>query len=96
MNRACIFWECAHVTDQLIMVTPEDIKQWIAEGLPTCEVQVVGDGHHFEAHIVYAGFEGKPLVQRHRMVYATLGDNMREAVHALSIKAVTPEEQQNK
>ena len=75
------------------MVRPEDIQNWIAEGLPGCEVQVVGDGHHFEAVVVSDDFDGKPLVARHRMVYATLGDNMKEAVHALSIKAVTPQEQ---
>ena len=74
------------------MVRPEDIQQWISEGLPGCDVQVVGDGQHFEAVVVSAEFAGKPLIKRHRMVYATMGDKMKEAVHALSIKALTPEE----
>jgi len=74
------------------MVSPDDIKKWISEGLEGSEVQVAGDGRHFEARVVYKGFEGKPLVQRHRMVYEKVGDKMEEAVHALSIKAVTPEE----
>ena len=74
------------------MVTPEEIQQWIGEGLPGSSVRVTGDGHHFDAHVVHVGFAGKSLVQRHRMVYGTLGDKMQAAVHALSIKALTPEE----
>jgi len=41
------------------MVRPEDIKQWIEENLAGAAVEISGDGHHFEAEIVCAGFEGK-------------------------------------
>jgi BolA protein len=47
---------------------------------------------HFRVHIVAAAFAGKPSVQRHRMVYAALGDQLKTDIHALAIRAETPEE----
>jgi BolA family transcriptional regulator, general stress-responsive regulator len=47
---------------------------------------------HFRVHIVAAAFAGKPSVQRHRMVYAALGDQMKTDIHALAIRAETPDE----
>jgi BolA protein len=47
---------------------------------------------HFRVHIVSAAFAGKLGVQRHRMVYAALGDQMKTDIHALAIRAETPEE----
>ena len=49
-------------------------------------------GGHFSVTIVSQAFAGKSLIERHRMVYAALGDLMQSEVHALSIKAQTPEE----
>lgn len=74
------------------MVTPESIQQGIAAGLACEKVQVAGDGQHFEALIVSPAFEGKSRVQRHQMVYAALGDRMREEIHALSMRTLTPAE----
>ena len=74
------------------MVTPEDVKRYIAAGLACEHLQVAGDGHHFEAVIVSSLFEGKRLIQRHQLVYAALGDRMREEIHALSMKTLTPQE----
>jgi acid stress-induced BolA-like protein IbaG/YrbA len=74
------------------MVRPEDIQGYIAQGLACEQLQVVGDGQHFEALIVSAAFVGKSRVQRHQMVYAVLGDRMREEIHALSMKTLTPGE----
>ena len=72
--------------------TPEDVRRYIAEGL-ACEVlEVTGDGRHFEALVVSPAFVGKNRVARHQLVYAALGDRMREEVHALSIRAATPDE----
>ncbi len=51
-----------------------------------------GDGQHFEAVIVSAEFRGKSRVQRHQLVYAALGERMREEIHALSMQTLTPEE----
>ena len=50
-------------------------------------------GGHFNVRIVAAAFAGKPLLERHRMVYAAIGDAMRnDVVHALSIQAKSPDE----
>jgi ABC-2 type transport system permease protein len=76
------------------MVTPDDVKRYIAQGLPCEHLQVAGDGRHFEALIVSAAFDGKRPVQRHQLVYAALGERMREEIHALSMKTLTPAEWQ--
>ncbi|KPK39392.1 MAG: hypothetical protein AMJ69_05720 [Gammaproteobacteria bacterium SG8_47] len=49
-------------------------------------------GGHFDVTIVSEQFAGKSLIERHRLVYAALGDAMNTEIHALSIKAYTPEE----
>lgn len=75
------------------MVTPESIQQNIAQGMATEHLNVVGDGRHFEAVVVSDVFAGQNRVRRHQLVFATLGDSMRdEMIHALSIKTYTPEE----
>jgi acid stress-induced BolA-like protein IbaG/YrbA len=77
------------------MVTPEQVKQYIAAGL-ACEVlEVGGDGHHFEATIVSRAFEGLPRVRQHQLVYQALGERMREEIHALSMKTYSPHEWKN-
>ena len=55
-------------------------------------LQVEGDGRHFNALIVSPAFEGKSRVARHQLVYAALGQRMREEVHALSMRTLTPAE----
>jgi len=78
------------------MVTPESIRINIAQGMSTEYLSVAGDdGTHFEAVIVSEAFTGKSRVQRHQMVYQTLGDRMREEIHALSMKTYTPQEWQS-
>jgi BolA family transcriptional regulator, general stress-responsive regulator len=47
---------------------------------------------HFTLHIESHAFIGKSRVERQRMVYSALGDLMKERVHALSIKATSPED----
>jgi acid stress-induced BolA-like protein IbaG/YrbA len=74
------------------MVTPESIKQGIGSGLACEHLEVRGDGQHFEAVIVSAAFDGKSRVQRHQLVYAALGDRMRQEIHALSMRTLTPSE----
>lgn len=49
-------------------------------------------GGHFNVTIVSAAFAGQGLLQRHRLVYDALGDTMRREIHALSIRALSPEE----
>jgi acid stress-induced BolA-like protein IbaG/YrbA len=75
-------------------VDPNQIKQYIESGLQCDHVEVTGDGRHFEAVIVSSLFRGKTKVRQHQLVYAALGDRMREDIHALSMKTLTPEEWQ--
>jgi acid stress-induced BolA-like protein IbaG/YrbA len=74
-----------------MMVTPEQVRQYIEQGMPCEFVEVTGDGAHFEAVIVSALFAGKNKVQQHQVVYKALGDRMREEIHALSMQTLTPE-----
>ena len=74
-------------------MTPDTIRQLIEQGLPGARARVQGDdGVHFEALVVCDAFQGKLPLARHRMVYATLGDLMGGAIHALALKTVTPAE----
>lgn len=75
-----------------MLPTPELVKSYIAAGLDCIHLEVEGDGQHFNAVIVSAAFAGKRLIQRHQLVYAALGDRMREEIHALSMKTLTPDE----
>jgi acid stress-induced BolA-like protein IbaG/YrbA len=72
----------------------EDVRRYIAEGMACEHLHVDGDGRHFDALVVSQAFEGRSRVQRHQIVYAALGERMREEIHALSIKALTPAEWQ--
>jgi acid stress-induced BolA-like protein IbaG/YrbA len=74
------------------MVTPESVKHGIEAGLACEHVEVVGDGQHFQALVVSQQFAGRSRVQRHQLVYAALGERMREEIHALSMQTLTPEE----
>lgn len=73
-------------------VVPDSIRAPIAATLPCDVLEVRGDGHHFEALIVSSAFEGKTRVARHQLVYAALGDRMRQEIHALSMSTLTPAE----
>ena len=72
--------------------TPQEVRDFIAQGLDCSHLQVEGDGRHFFATIVSAEFEGASRVARHQKVYRALGDRMREQIHALSMKTLTPAE----
>ena len=72
--------------------TPEAVRRYIAAGLDCSVLEVDGDGRHFSALIVSPAFEGKARIARHQMVYAALGERMREEVHALSMRTLTPAE----
>ena len=74
-------------------MTPNDVAALIRAGLPQADVRVASDDDtHFEAVIVASEFTGKRSLARHQLVYATLGPRMGREIHALSIKAYTPEE----
>ena len=71
----------------------EAIRQLIETGIPGSTAQVSGaDGVHFEAIVISDAFVGKPSLQRHRLVYATLGSRMGHEIHALSLSTLAPDE----
>jgi acid stress-induced BolA-like protein IbaG/YrbA len=67
--------------------------QTISKRIPASMLKC-GDGHHWEAVIVSEAFRGKNKVQQHQLVYKALGDRMREEIHALSMKTLTPDQWQ--
>jgi acid stress-induced BolA-like protein IbaG/YrbA len=70
-----------------------EVQKLIERGLAGAHVHVASpDDTHFEAVIVAPQFEGKRMIQRHQLVYATLGALMGREIHALSIQALTPAE----
>jgi acid stress-induced BolA-like protein IbaG/YrbA len=74
---------------------PRDIAALIEQNLPgaTADVQTDGQGH-YEATVICAAFAAKRSLQRHQMVYATLGTRVGREIHALAIQTFTPEEWQ--
>jgi acid stress-induced BolA-like protein IbaG/YrbA len=71
----------------------EQVAAMIQAGLPDARVDVQSeDDVHFSALVVSGEFEGLRLLQRHQLVYRTLGDKMGGEIHALAIRALTPGE----
>ena len=71
----------------------DDIKILIEASIEDAVVNVSSDDNvHFEAIVISQGFQEKSLVQRHQMVYRSLGDKMQSEIHALSLTTLTPKE----
>ena len=71
----------------------ETVAHLIMAGLQDCQVEVTGDGSHFEAIVIGNVFRGKSLLEKQRMVYATVKEQIASGeLHALSIKTYTQEE----
>ena len=76
-------------------MTEESVKQRIESGLGGSQVQVLdtkGTGDHFSAVVISNEFEGKSLVKRHQMVYATVSDVLTKELHALQLKTYSCKE----
>ena len=74
---------------------PEEIKYLIESGLFNAKAEVEGDGAHFTALVVCAAFTGKSRIEKQQMVYDTVRKQLLDGtLHALSVKAMTPEEWQ--
>ena len=72
---------------------PSEITALIEAGLPGAIVDVQSpDNTHFEAVVVADAFDGKRPLQRHQIVYRCLGTLMGNEIHAMSIRAYSPEE----
>lgn len=75
------------------MMENEAVAQLIRNGLPGAEVEVVGDGSHFEALVVSDAFAGLTPIKKQRLVMDTVRDQIASGeLHALSIKTLTPEQ----
>jgi len=74
-------------------MSPLEVTELIQRGLPGSRASVASeDNVHFEAVVVAASFKGLRAVQRHKLVYETLGSKMGNEIHALALKVYTPEE----
>jgi BolA protein len=95
------------MTDQGKGVVKMRIAQKLTEGLAPAALNVIDDSHrhaghghhhhaegetHFTVEVVSAAFEGKSLIERHRLVNALLAEELADRVHALAISAKTPQE----
>jgi stress-induced morphogen len=74
---------------------PEQLKTLIESGIPDADVSVrdlTGTRDHFGVQVVSSAFAGKSLVEQHQMVYRAVGSELTNAVHALQVHTVVPEE----
>jgi stress-induced morphogen len=74
--------------------TPDELKERIEAGIPGAVAEVTGDGHHFNAVVSAAAFNGLTRIAQHRLVYDVFGSELGDRIHALSIhtKTAEPEE----
>ncbi|MDP9082145.1 MAG: BolA/IbaG family iron-sulfur metabolism protein [Pseudomonadota bacterium] len=74
-------------------MNPQQVARLIEAGLAGSQALVKSeDNVHFEAVVVAAAFAGKRSVQRHQLVYGTLGAAVGNEIHALALQVFTPEE----
>ena len=72
---------------------PDEIKQLIEQGISNAQAIVTGEGGKYEAIVISPSFDGMSMVKEHQMVYATVNEHIASGeLHALSIKAYTPDE----
>ena len=87
------------------MNTPERIEDTLRRALSATEVQVIDEsalhaghagaasgGGHYRVTVVSPLFSGKNSVQRHRLVYAALANDMQQTIHALALTTLAPHE----
>ena len=71
----------------------DDIKVLIETSIEGAIANVSSDDNvHFEAIVISQAFREKSLIQRHQMVYSSLGGKMQSEIHALSLTTLTPKE----
>jgi acid stress-induced BolA-like protein IbaG/YrbA len=72
---------------------PREIVALIEQNLSGAKAEVQTDGQgHYDALVICSAFAGKRSLQRHQLVYATLGERVGRDIHALALKTLTPEE----
>ena len=76
------------------MLNSEQIEKTIANALPGAAVKVMdttGTNDHFDAIVVWNGFQGKSLVEQHQLVMSPLKEAFKGPLHAFALKTYTPE-----
>jgi acid stress-induced BolA-like protein IbaG/YrbA len=74
-------------------MNPQQVAKLIETGLSGSRALVQSeDNVHFDAVVISPAFSGKRSVQRHQMVYGTLGAAVGNEIHALALQVFTPEE----
>jgi len=91
----------AGVTEQPLVAA---IRAALARELTPTSIEILDDsarhaghagareGGHFRVTLVSSAFQGRPQLERHRLVYAAVAPLMGRGIHALNIVARTPEE----
>ncbi len=78
------------------MISPEEIKETLAKALPVSLVEtqdLTGGGDHWQVIIVSSAFDGKGLLEQHRIVNEVLKEPLADQrIHALSLKTYSPEQ----
>ena len=70
-----------------------EVKSCIEQAIPDAEVTVSADGNKYTAIVVSSAFEGMTMIAEQKMVYAAVNEHIQSgAIHALTIRAYTPEE----
>jgi stress-induced morphogen len=75
------------------MIEAENLRRLLQAAFPGAEVQITdltGTQDHYQVSIVADAFRGQPRMRQHKLVYEALGDLMRGAIHALSLKTSAP------
>jgi len=70
-------------------MTKESIEELIIQSIPDAKVSIEdlrGDGDHYSAIVVSKSFDGKSMIQQHKMVYESLQGKMGNELHALELK----------
>ncbi len=74
-------------------MNPEDIKTLLAGAFPDAQIQVSGDGRHFDLVLVSERFDGLRTIKRQQLVYAALNSEIASgAIHAVNMRTLTPAE----
>ena len=69
----------------------KDIESLIKKNIPDAEIiikDLAGDNNHFSAEIRSKEFNGKTRLEQHKMIYNSLSEELKEDLHALSIKTI--------
>ncbi len=68
----------------------EEIKALLIAGLASCDVEVSGEGNHFDISVVGDVFEGLNAVKKQQLVYAVINEHIASGtIHAVNIKTLT-------